>query len=128
MKINTIYLGVVGSGTIFKDSIKDYLKQSYNVVDVNETYDEKQIGTKVAQLVLEDEHNYGVVICGNGFGIAKEAMINDKIMVAVCVNSQQAASARSVNDANIIALGHRMMSVETAKDVLDTFFKTEAKL
>lgn len=129
MKINKIYVGVVGSGTAFKEKVVQFLKQSYDVVDVSTLLkDSETVGKKVAQCVLKHEDNYGVVICGNGFGVAKEVMMSENITAAVCINSSQARSAREVNDAKIISLGHKMMTFDVTKDVLTTFVTTTANI
>jgi len=66
----------------------------------------------------------GVVICGTGIGIAMAANRHRFIRAAVCHDATTARLARQHNDANVLALGGRILGSEVAKDCLRTFLAT----
>ena len=124
--INTIYIGTLGtSSNKLKDSIKEFLIDNYTVIDVNENLEnDLHAGREVSTQVLSNKDSIGIVFCGNGFGISKDASNHDDITVINCVTVSQAMSGRINNDANILALGSRMVSDQVAKDIVHTFLNT----
>lgn len=116
-----IYIGYIGSGKYFVDQVIEYLEHDYEVININNINPDSIIGREVAKQVLKDKDSFGIVICGNGFGIAKDAMIHEDIIVIPCVNTSQVKSGRLVNDANVLALGHRLTTFDVAKELIDTF-------
>ncbi len=124
--IKTIYIGTLGtSSNKLKDSIKEFLIDNYTVIDVNENLEnDLHAGREVSTQVLSNKDSIGIVFCGNGFGISKDASIHDDITVINCVTVSQAMSGRINNDANILALGSRMVSDQVAKDIVNAFLNT----
>jgi ribose 5-phosphate isomerase B len=75
--------------------------------------------------VARGEYDRGVVLGGSGNG---EAIVANKvrgIRCALCWDVTTARLARQHNDANIVALGQRVVSVEAAKDLVAVFLSTE---
>ena len=124
--IKKIYIGTLGtSSNKLKDSIKEFLIDNYTVIDVNENLEnDLHAGREVSTQVLSNKDSIGIVFCGNGFGISKDASIHDDITVINCVTVSQAMSGRINNDANILALGSRMVSDQVAKDIVHAFLNT----
>ena len=124
--IKKIYIGTLGtSSNKLKDSIKEFLIDNYTVIDVNENLEnDLHAGREVSTQVLSNKDSIGIVFCGNGFGISKDASIHDDITVINCVTVSQAMSGRINNDANILALGSRMVSDQVAKDIVNAFLNT----
>ena len=124
--IKTIYIGTLGtSSNKLKNSIKEFLIDNYTVIDVNENLEnDLHAGREVSTQVLSNKDSIGIVFCGNGFGISKDASIHDDITVINCVTVSQAMSGRINNDANILALGSRMVSDQVAKDIVNAFLNT----
>ena len=124
--IKTIYMGTLGtSSKALKESIKEFLKSDYTVIDVNENLEnDLHAGREVSTQVLSNKESLGIVFCGNGFGISKDASIHDDITVINCITVSQAMSGRINNDANILALGSRMVSDQVAKDIVHAFLNT----
>ena len=124
--IKTIYIGTLGtSSNKLKDSIKEFLIDNYTVIDVNENLEnDLHAGREVSTQVLSNKDSIGIVFCGNGFGISKDASNHDDITVINCVTVSQAMSGRINNDANILALGSRMVSDQVAKDIVNAFLNT----
>lgn len=66
----------------------------------------------------------GVLICGTGVGISIAANRHRHLRAALCHDSVSARLARAHNDANVLALGARLIGVEVAKDCLRVFLNT----
>jgi ribose 5-phosphate isomerase B len=66
-------------------------------------------------------HILGIVICGSGNGINMSVNKHKGIRGALCWNSEIAALARQHNDANVMALPARYISIEEAKKCVDAF-------
>ncbi len=80
---------------------------------------------KVAEGVAGGLYDRGVLICGTGLGISMTANKVRGIRAAVCTNEFMARMARQHNDANILALGARVIGRGLALGIADTFFCTE---
>ena len=66
----------------------------------------------------------GVLICGTGIGISMAANRHRHIRAAVCHDAASARLSRAHNNANVLALGARLLGPETARDCVRTFFTT----
>jgi ribose 5-phosphate isomerase B len=78
----------------------------------------------LAQAIETGRAKRGVLICGTGIGIAIAANRYRFIRAAVCHDATTARLARQHNDANVLALGGRILGSEVAKDCLRTFLAT----
>ena len=79
----------------------------------------------VAEKVKNTPDSYGILVCGTGIGISIAANKVKNIRCALCYNIKTAQMAKRHNNANIIALGGRILQPETAKNILITFLKEE---
>ena len=75
--------------------------------------------------VLEDSRNVGIYICGAGIGMSMAANRNPKIRAALCNNESAASLARRHNDANVLCLPGRFMSVRQAIKIVKIFLTTD---
>ena len=75
----------------------------------------------VAGLVNRGEARFGVLVCGTGLGISISANKIDGIRAALCTNEYMARMARQHNDANILALGSRVVGTGLACYIADAF-------
>ena len=82
-------------------------------------------GNAAAQTILEGKAELAVIICGSGVGISIAANRHAGIRAALCHNGLMAKLSRQHNNANILALGARMIGVEVAKDCLVQFLGAE---
>ena len=80
---------------------------------------------KVGRMVADHEVDYGVLICGTGIGISIAANKVNGVRAAVCSEPTSARLTREHNNANILAIGARIVSDELAKDIVRTFLTTE---
>ncbi len=79
----------------------------------------------VARAILSKECDRGILICGTGIGISIAANRYPGIRAANCTDCFMAEATRQHNDANILALGARVLGVGSALKIVDTFLNTE---
>ena len=79
---------------------------------------------KVAHGILEGECELGILVCGTGIGISITANKIKGIRAAVCTDCFTAEATRLHNDANILALGGRVVGPGLAVKIVDTFLNT----
>ncbi len=82
-------------------------------------------GKRVAEAVRNEEVEKGVLICGTGVGISLAANKVHGIRAAVCSEPYTARLTVQHNNANIIAMGARVVGVELAKMIVDEFFSAK---
>jgi len=124
-----IAIGSDHGGFFYKEKIKEYLKsQKYKVIDKGtyspEPVDYPYFGREVAKSIAEKEAEFGIIICGTGIGISIAANKVKGIRAALCTNEFMARMARSHNDANILALGQRVIGLDHAFAIVDVFLNT----
>jgi ribose 5-phosphate isomerase B len=78
----------------------------------------------VAEAVARGECERGIVLGGSGNGEAITANRVKGVRCALCWNVKSARLARHHNNANVISLGERMMSIKTALEIVDTWLTT----
>ena len=125
-----IALGAEHDGFVLKDKVKSFLlEKGYEVLDFGtnsaDSVNYPVYGKKVANAVVNKEADFGIVICGTGIGISIAANKVRGIRCALCMNSTMATLTREHNDANILALGERMIGDVLALDIVDKFLNTE---
>lgn len=126
-----IALAADHAGYALKETLKAWLAENhkeFTVLDLGtdseERVDYPDFGHKAANALLEGKAEIGLIVCGSGIGISIAANRHPGIRAALCWNPEVAALARQHNDANILALGARLIDEQTAKDCLDTFLET----
>lgn len=92
--------------------------------DGPESVDYPDFGYAVANAVASGAADLGVVVCGSGIGISIAANRHPKVRAALCTSGLMARLARQHNDANVLALGERLIGVEVARDCLHAFLDT----
>ncbi len=91
--------------------------------DSDEACDYPPFVRSVADGVARGEFERGIVLGGSGNGEAIVANRVPGVRCAVCWNVDSAVLARRHNDANVLALGQRMMSWEVARAIVETFLR-----
>ena len=125
-----IALGSDHGGYRLKEVLKEYLlSKGYEIEDFGTTSEESvdypEYGKSVAKYVVSGNADYGIIICGTGIGISISANKVKGARAALCHNMWTAKLTREHNDANILALGARVIGEGIALDIVDTFLSTE---
>ncbi len=81
-------------------------------------------GKKVAEAVVGGECEFGIIICGTGIGISISANKVPGIRAALCHDCFSAQATREHNNANILAMGARVIGPGLALKIVDTFLDT----
>lgn len=124
-----IALGSDHAGFAYKGRIKRHLQAAgHDVVDFG-THSEESVDYPLfvrpaAEAVARGECERGIVLGGSGNGEAMAANRVPGIRCALCWDLRSAELGRQHNDANMISLGQRMMTPETALRIVDVWLKT----
>ena len=113
-----------------KGELVGWLREQGHVVsdlgtDSEASVDYPDYGFILADAVAHGEADRGVALCGSGIGISIAVNRNPQVRCALASEPLSAALARLHNDANVIALGARMIGIEMAKACLTAFLTTE---
>ena len=125
-----VALGADHGGYELKEAISKHLKdQGLEVHDFGtystESVDYPKYGCAVGYAITKGEADLGILICGTGQGISMAANKIPGIRSAVCSETFSARMVREHNNANILAMGARVIGVGLALDIVDIFLKTE---
>jgi ribose 5-phosphate isomerase B len=124
-----IGIGSDHAGYDYKEAIRAYLAgKGHDVVDYgthsDASCDYPLFVRPVAEAVARGECERGIVLGGSGNG---EAMVANRVAgvrCALCWNTETAQLGRSHNDANMLSLGERMMTLDTALEIVDVWLAT----
>lgn len=127
--MSVIAIGSDHAGYVLKSAVADWLKEAgHEVLDLGtnggESVDYPDFGRAVGEAVASGKAEKGVVVCGSGIGISIAANRVKGARAALCMNGLMARLSRQHNDANILALGERLIGIETARDCLHEFLNT----
>ncbi|MAR14856.1 MAG: ribose 5-phosphate isomerase B [Candidatus Marinimicrobia bacterium] len=111
--------------------LKQKIIQKYSSFEFNDcgTFSNKSVdypdfGHEVAKSLLNNNIDYGIVVCGSGIGISIAANRNKGIRAALCTSTEHAKLSRLHNDANVLALGSRLTNEKDIYAIIDIFFAT----
>lgn len=117
------------AGYDMKEAIKETTSERYLWLDLGthgtDSVNYADFGHAMGKAIREGEAEYGVIICGSGIGISIAANRYPAVRAALCTNSTMARFSRLHNDANVLALGARIIGMEIALDCIDTFLNTD---
>src|SRR3954471_4550064 len=125
-----IALAADHAGYLLKDELVRWLQgQGYEVTDLGtngpESVDYPEYGRRLAQAVTAGEAERGIAVCGTGIGISIAVNREPKCRCARVDDPLSAQLAREHNDANVLALGARLIGSEMAKACVALFLGTE---
>ncbi len=125
-----IVIGCDHGALELKNALIDYLKGKGKEIDDCGTYDGASvdypdIAEKVCAQVKTGNYEFGILLCGTGIGISIAANKIDGIRCALASEEFSAKMARCHNNANVLALGGRVLGVELAKSIVDAFMNAE---
>lgn len=124
-----IVLGSDHAGFALKEHIKAYLEgKGFPVRDMGcasaASVDYAVYGESAALEVAGGRAEYAVIVCGTGLGISMAANKVRGIRAALCTSEYMARMARLHNDANVLALGSRVVGTGLAEAIVDAFLQT----
>ena len=125
-----IGIGSDHGGFALKEAIKKHLEERGLEYKDYGTYSDASCdypvyGRAVAKAVAAGECQLGILICGTGIGISISANKVKGIRAALCGDCYSAEMTRRHNDANILAMGARVLGPGLALKIVDTFLSTE---
>ncbi len=114
------------AGFELKAALKEYLSaKGYEVFDYGtdsgESVDYPDFAHPLADAVEKGNVSFGIAICGTGNGICMTANKHQGVRGALCWIPEIAALAKQHNNANVLAMPARFISVEQAKEILDAY-------
>jgi ribose 5-phosphate isomerase B len=125
-----IALAADHAGYVLKDELALWLReQGHDVTDLGtngpDSVDYPEYGARVAQAVASGEADRGVAVCGSGIGISIAINRNPQCRCARVDDPLAAALAREHNDANVLAMGARLIGSDMAKACVAAFLGTD---
>ena len=126
-----ITIGSDHGGVELKEEVKMVLHEfsDVRVKDIGtfgrESVDYPDIAEKVCADVVSGKADRGIVLCGTGIGISIAANKIDGIRAALCTDVYSAIMARRHNDANVLALGGRVLGFGPAGKIVRAWIRTE---
>ena len=124
-----IALGADHGGFELKNKIANYLKENnFEVIDFGtnstDSVNYPVFAKLVGDSVVKKESDFGILICGTGIGISIAANKIKGIRCALSTNTTMARLSREHNNANILALGSRIIGDLLALEMVETFLST----
>ena len=117
------------AGFLMKEKVKIFLNKSkIKSLDLG-TFSEERVDypdyAKKLALSVKKKSSFGILICGSGIGVSIAANRFKKVRAAVCYNQKSATLARKHNNANVLCLGARLISLKNAQKIVYTFISTK---
>lgn len=124
-----ISIGNDHAGTFYKNEIVKFLKNEGHKVlnhgtDSDESVDYPDFIHPVANDVEHKNADYGIIICGSGNGASMTANKHQGIRSALCWNNELVQLARQHNNANVLSIPARFVSVQQALKFVELFLNT----
>jgi ribose 5-phosphate isomerase B len=124
-----IVIGSDHAGFSVKETIRKYLESAGYAVDDQGTSSEESVdypdyGKVVGERVASKHADLGIAVCGSGIGISIAANKVPGIRAALAHDVMTARLAREHNDANVLALGGRVVTGDMAVEMVRTFLTT----
>ncbi len=125
----TVAIAADHAGFDLKEVLKVELNGlGYQVLDLGtqgpQSVDYPDFADALAHALRDGKAARGVLVCGTGVGISIAANRHRNLRAALCHDTSSARLSRAHNDANVLALGARLVGVEVAKDCLRVFMNT----
>ena len=125
-----ISIGNDHAGTEYKNLISEYLttqghQLSNHGTDSDESVDYPDFVHPVASDVEEGRADFGIIICGSGNGANMTANKHQGVRSALCWNNEIVKLARQHNNANVLSIPARFITVPEALDMVKTFLETQ---
>ena len=125
-----IFLSSDHGGFELKTSVINFLKEgNYDVEDLGcfslESVDYPDYANLMAKNIKNNINSFGILFCGTGIGVSIAANRHSHIRAALCTSVEMASKSRKHNDANVLALGGRILNNIIIKDIVFQFLNTD---
>ena len=107
------------AGSVHASQIADFGTYSTDSVDYPD------FAHPVANAVESGEADFGILVCGSANGVAITANKHQGIRAAICWNTELASLARQHNNANVVCIPARFITIDEARKIVDTFLSTD---
>ena len=130
MQKSLIYLASDHAGCVLKGIVHAHLRaRGHTLIDLGSkgdvSVDYPDFGVKLAMALHDDDQAFGIAICGSGVGISIAVNRFSWIRAALVSSPEAARLSREHNDANVLALGERLIVPDLAIACVDKFLTTE---
>jgi ribose 5-phosphate isomerase B len=114
------------AGFLYKTLLITYLReQNHEVIDLgaynDEPSDYPDHAANVARVLLRQEGEKAIIICGSGVGVAVAANKFKGIRAGVCHDTYSAHQCVEHDDVNVLCLGQRVVGIELVYEIVDAF-------
>jgi ribose 5-phosphate isomerase B len=125
-----VAVGCDHAGFMLKKDVLEVLNElGHEIVDCG-TWSDKSVdypdyGQAVAEQVVKGQVEFGIILCGTGIGISIAANKVPGIRAALCHDTFSARMSRAHNDANVLAMGSRVIGSGLAREIIHAFLATK---
>ena len=128
--LSKIFLSSDHGGFELKEKVKDYfLKNCIDFEDLGctslEPVDYPDYAKILSKKLINVNKSKGILFCGTGIGISMAANRFPHIRAALCTSVEMASKSRKHNDANVLALGGRILEDKLALEIVKEFLHTD---
>ena len=118
------------AGYEMKTALREEISSlGYGVLDLGtdgpDSVDYPDFAHALAEAIIKGLAERGVLVCGSGIGVSITANRHPGIRAALCHNVETARLSRQHNNANVLAMGERIIGVDVARECLRAFLETE---
>ena len=126
----TIYIANDHAGVELKEAFVKHLEENdYTVINLGtntlDSVDYPDFAHPLAKAIEEGKAQFGILICGSANGVCITANKHQNVRAALCWKNEIASLARQHNDANVLGLPARFISIEEGIEMVHTFLNTE---
>ena len=130
MQKSAVYLASDHAGCVLKNLVCLHLiAKGYTIVDLGPdgdvSVDYPDFGVKLAMALHDDDQAFGIAVCGSGVGISIAVNRFPWVRAALVSSPEAASLSREHNDANVLALGERLIAPDLAIACVDKFLAAE---
>ena len=128
--LNKIFLSSDHGGFELKEKVKSFLKDNnFEYEDLGcsslEPVDYPDYAKLLSKKIKDKINSKGILFCGTGIGISMAANRFPHIRAALCTTVEMASKSRKHNDANVLALGGRVLEDNLALEIVKEFLHTD---
>ena len=118
------------AGVELKNAVKDLLESKGYVVEnlgdnSGESVDYPDIIHPLAKEISQNREKKGIIMCGTGNGVSMVANKYEGVRAGLCWSKEIAELIRKHNDANVLSLPARFLSIKEALEIVEVFLETD---